>query len=117
MVTDGALSTPLGRSPARSLYVSLPGRSAGGPTSWENIVTSCAKCNVRKASRPLNRIPDMKLKRQPCVPSWPELQQKARAFPPREMHEHWATYIVDYNKRPEPDSYRPDEGADDEYGI
>jgi 5-methylcytosine-specific restriction endonuclease McrA len=26
-------------------------RSRGGPTSWDNVVTSCAPCNVRKGSR------------------------------------------------------------------
>jgi 5-methylcytosine-specific restriction endonuclease McrA len=25
-------------------------RSRGGPTSWENVVTSCAPCNVRKGA-------------------------------------------------------------------
>ena len=87
-------------------------RSRGGDTSWENIVTCCPKCNVRKASRPLSSIPDMKLSRQPWVPSWPELQQKARAFPPRDMHHHWEDYIVDY--KPKGD-YQPP--TDDKYDI
>jgi 5-methylcytosine-specific restriction endonuclease McrA len=26
-------------------------RSAGGRTSWENIVTACVPCNARKANR------------------------------------------------------------------
>lgn len=39
-------------------------RSRGGPTSWENVVTSCARCNRRKGGRtpeeagmPLRRCP------------------------------------------------------------
>lgn len=87
-------------------------RSKGGETSWDNIVTCCPKCNVRKASRPLSSIPDMKLRRKPWEPSWPELQQKARAFPPRDLHDHWTDYIVDYKPRGD---YRPP--TDEEYDI
>ena len=68
-------------------------RSKGGPTSWDNIVTCCNKCNRRKASRALASIPDMQLSPLPRKPTWPELQQKARAFPPRDMHEDWADYL------------------------
>ena len=57
----------------------------------------------------------MKLPRTPCVPTWAELQQKARGFPPKDMHAHWEDYIVDY--KPRPDAYRPEGGDDDEYGI
>ena len=86
-------------------------RSQGGPTDWNNIVTCCTPCNLRKASRTLKSIPDMKLKVQPRVPTWPELQQKARAFPPNELHPDWALYIVDYGKA------QRNAVDDDEYGI
>jgi 5-methylcytosine-specific restriction endonuclease McrA len=42
-------------------------RSRGGPSSWDNIVTSCAPCNRRKG----NRTPvetGMKLRRKPRAP-------------------------------------------------
>ncbi len=42
-------------------------RSRGGDSVWENVVTSCAPCNLRKG----NRLPEevsMKLRRQPRPP-------------------------------------------------
>ena len=68
-------------------------RARGGATEWSNIVTACHKCNLRKAARPLEHIPDMSLKAPPHTPSWPELQHKARAFPPQHIHEDWIDYI------------------------
>jgi 5-methylcytosine-specific restriction endonuclease McrA len=44
-------------------------RDRGGPTTWENIVCSCIKCNTRKA----NRTPAeaaMHLVRKPKRPKW-----------------------------------------------
>ena len=69
-------------------------RVKGGGTTWENVVTACSKCNLKKAARSLKDIPDMKLKTTPAKPSWPELQQKARAFPPKDMHEDWADWLL-----------------------
>ena len=43
-------------------------RSKGGPSSWENIVASCAPCNRRKGSA-LPRQAGMHLARQPSTPS------------------------------------------------
>ena len=56
-------------------------RSRGGPTSWDNVVTSCAPCNVRKGAclpsevgmspsrKPRPPLPgDFVLASQPCVP-------------------------------------------------
>lgn len=44
-------------------------RDQGGKTSWENIVTSCLRCNTRKA----NRMPHqagMRLHKMPERPRW-----------------------------------------------
>lgn len=44
-------------------------RDKGGITSWENIVTSCFRCNTRKA----NKLPDeagMRPKSRPVAPRW-----------------------------------------------
>jgi 5-methylcytosine-specific restriction endonuclease McrA len=44
-------------------------RDRGGPTSWENIVCSCVRCNTQKA----NRTPQeagMHLVRKPKRPKW-----------------------------------------------
>jgi 5-methylcytosine-specific restriction endonuclease McrA len=43
-------------------------RSKGGPSSWENIVTSCAPCNRRKGDL-LPRQVGMTLARKPSSPS------------------------------------------------
>lgn len=44
-------------------------RDRGGRTSWENIVTSCIKCNTRKANR-LPHQANMHLIRKPERPKW-----------------------------------------------
>ena len=44
-------------------------RDRGGRTSWENIVTSCIKCNSRKANR-LPHQANMQLIRKPERPRW-----------------------------------------------
>lgn len=44
-------------------------RDKGGPTTWENIVTSCFRCNTRKA----NKLPQevgMHPRRKPLAPRW-----------------------------------------------
>jgi 5-methylcytosine-specific restriction endonuclease McrA len=43
-------------------------RSKGGPSSWENIVASCAPCNRRKGNA-LPRQAGMRLAKQPRTPS------------------------------------------------
>ena len=43
-------------------------RSKGGPSSWDNIVASCAPCNRRKGNA-LPRQAGMQLTRQPKTPS------------------------------------------------
>lgn len=42
-------------------------RSRGGGDSWENVVTSCAPCNLKKGDRPLHTL-DMRLARKPRPP-------------------------------------------------
>ena len=43
-------------------------RSKGGPSSWENIVASCAPCNRKKGDRS-PRHAGMRLRRKPATPS------------------------------------------------
>jgi 5-methylcytosine-specific restriction endonuclease McrA len=43
-------------------------RSKGGPSSWENIVASCAPCNRRKGDQLLRHV-NMHLRRKPRTPS------------------------------------------------
>jgi len=44
-------------------------RGFGGQTSWENVVTSCIRCNTRKADR-LPHQAGMQLIRKPARPKW-----------------------------------------------
>lgn len=44
-------------------------RDRGGRTTWENIVTSCLRCNSRKANR-LPHEAGMHLRRKPERPKW-----------------------------------------------
>jgi 5-methylcytosine-specific restriction endonuclease McrA len=43
-------------------------RSRGGDSVWENVVTSCAPCNLRKGNRLLHEI-HMELPHMPRVPA------------------------------------------------
>jgi 5-methylcytosine-specific restriction endonuclease McrA len=59
------------RAPLDQLtYDHVTPRSKGGPTTWENVVTACKACNLRKGDRLLKDIPDMKLPTQPISPTW-----------------------------------------------
>ena len=64
-------------------------RSAGGMTSWQNIVTCCVPCNRQKA----NRTPEqahMELRRRPSKPSYlPTVTVKMN---PRQVPEEWRPY-------------------------
>jgi 5-methylcytosine-specific restriction endonuclease McrA len=67
-------------------------RSRGGRTTWENIVTACAPCNLRKGGR-TPREADMHPGRPPRRPSMYELQELGRRFPPHYLHESWLDYL------------------------
>jgi len=44
-------------------------RDRGGPTTWENIVCSCIRCNTRKANRTPREV-GLTLIRKPKRPKW-----------------------------------------------
>ena len=44
-------------------------RDKGGKTTWENIATSCIRCNTRKANK-LAHEAGMRLLRKPTTPRW-----------------------------------------------
>ena len=67
-------------------------RSRGGRTTWENIVTACAPCNLRKGGRTpreAQRIPASK----PHRPTMYDLQELGRRFPPNHLHASWLDYL------------------------
>lgn len=67
-------------------------RSKGGPTTWENVVTACAPCNLRKASHMPHEVRMFPLIR-PVQPSNFMLQERGRAFPPNYLHESWRDFL------------------------
>jgi 5-methylcytosine-specific restriction endonuclease McrA len=67
-------------------------RSRGGRTTWENIVTACARCNLGKGGR-TPREAHMHPHRAPHRPTMFELQEHGRKFPPNHLHESWLDYL------------------------
>ncbi|MEM7177539.1 MAG: HNH endonuclease [Pseudomonadota bacterium] len=67
-------------------------RSRGGRTTWENVVASCSKCNLRKANMTVRQA-GMSLSRPPRRPDAAELQNKGRRFPPNHLHESWLDFL------------------------
>lgn len=67
-------------------------RSRGGRTNWENVVTACSACNLRKG----NRMPGscgMRPLYRPVQPTTYQLQDNGRAFPPNFLHESWRDFL------------------------
>ena len=63
-------------------------RASGGVTSWENVVSACSRCNLKKGSKSLRRA-GMSLRRAPRQPSSEELRNSGRQFPPNYLHDSW----------------------------
>jgi 5-methylcytosine-specific restriction endonuclease McrA len=67
-------------------------RSKGGRTTWENIVTACAPCNLRKGGKYAHHA-NMRPRRKPRRPTMHELQHRGRRFPPHHLHKSWMDYL------------------------
>ena len=67
-------------------------RSKGGQTTWENVVTACAPCNLRKGGK-LAREANMAPFERPIRPTVQELHSNGRHFPPNYLHESWQDYL------------------------
>jgi 5-methylcytosine-specific restriction endonuclease McrA len=66
-------------------------RSRGGDSVWENVVTSCAPCNLRKGNRLLDEIA-MTLTTPPRAPS-PSLFIRLAA---PKIPQSWAQYLGEF---------------------
>ena len=67
-------------------------RARGGRTVWDNVVTACGACNLRKG----HLLPEqcgMLPRRRPWRPTSFELQENGRAFPPNYLHESWRDFL------------------------
>ncbi|MDC0987030.1 HNH endonuclease, partial [Alphaproteobacteria bacterium] len=67
-------------------------RFRGGRTTWENVVSACAPCNLRKGGRMPSRA-SMAPKRLPTQPSTQQLQENERGFPPNFLHDSWRDFL------------------------
>ena len=67
-------------------------RSAGGVTSWENVVAACSPCNLKKAAKSLHRT-GLSLRKPPRQPGAEELRNMGRKFPPNHLHESWMDFL------------------------
>ena len=64
-------------------------RDKGGKTTWENIITSCIRCNTRKANKLAYEV-GMNLLRKPKAPRWRPIFGKR---PELSEDESWAQFL------------------------
>lgn len=67
-------------------------RAYGGRTTWENVVTACAPCNLKKGGR-TPREAQMAILQEPHRPTSWQLQEHGRRFPPNYLHETWRDWL------------------------
>lgn len=67
-------------------------RSRGGLTRWDNVVTACAPCNLKKGGK-LSKNAGMRPTQIPYRPTVYELHRNGRLFPPNFLHESWMDYL------------------------
>lgn len=79
------------KEPRALNYDHVVPRVRGGKTSWENIVTSCYPCNIRKGSRSPEEA-GMKLRRKPFKPT--SLPNAPIVHPGNAVPPAWKDYVV-----------------------
>ena len=67
-------------------------KSRGGLTDWNNVVTACSSCNVKKGGK-LYKDCELKLANKPYAPTVEDLHRNGRNFPPNFLHESWMDYL------------------------
>jgi 5-methylcytosine-specific restriction endonuclease McrA len=67
-------------------------RRLNGKTSWENVATACAPCNLKKGGRTPQQA-RMPLRHQPFRPTSWQLQHHGRKFPPGYLHNSWIDWL------------------------
>ena len=67
-------------------------RSKGGKTDWDNVVTACSSCNVKKGGRLLQKS-GMILNQKPYQPTTEDLHKNGKNFPPNFLHKSWIDYL------------------------
>ena len=67
-------------------------RSRGGLTTWDNVITACSTCNLRKGNKSC-RAADMHPRQLPYRPTVHDLHNNGRLFPPNYLHESWMDFL------------------------
>ena len=67
-------------------------KSKGGTTCWENVVSACSKCNLKKSDLSISKA-KMSPIIDPYEPSNSQLQLIGKTFPPNYLHESWIDYL------------------------
>ncbi len=67
-------------------------RSKGGTTIWDNVVTACSSCNVKKGGRLISNC-EMILNQKPYKPTTEDLHKNGKNFPPNFLHKSWMDYL------------------------
>ncbi len=79
--------------PANDLtFDHLVPRCLHGKTTWQNVVSACTTCNLKKG-RKLIQNTNMKLLKTPTQPHSMQLQNNGRNFPPNYLHDSWRDYL------------------------
>ena len=79
-------------SPHQLTFDHIVPRRLGGRTSWENVATACAPCNMKKGGRTPGQARMPLLLKAIRPTSW-QLQEHGRAFPPNYLHRSWRDYL------------------------
>jgi 5-methylcytosine-specific restriction endonuclease McrA len=67
-------------------------RSRGGHTTWANVVTACAPCNLKKGNKGCREV-SMWPRQAPFEPTVHDLHNNGRLFPPNYLHDSWLDYL------------------------
>ena len=67
-------------------------RAKGGLSNWENVVSACFKCNNKKGSLSYKDA-NMKLVKIPKKPTFNDLRQAGKLFPPNYLHHTWNDFL------------------------
>ena len=67
-------------------------RAQGGRTTWENVVTACSPCNLKKGGRTPKQAA-MPLHIEAIRPTNWHLQEHGRSFPPNYLHDTWHDWL------------------------
>lgn len=67
-------------------------RRMGGRTTWDNITSACAPCNLKKGGR-MPKEAGMSLRAQPHRPTVYAMQNIGRSYPPNYLHDSWRDFL------------------------